>query len=149
MLYYRDSELIMIFVKKTYLLGLFLFFLSGSLANASGLRSKAGFEILSKSNYECMRSRLHENEDLMLISMENYMKSPNSRESAFQVCMGAYVCGSRLERSFIEDELANIGDVVMQAQSLLKRAYGLKKSATMAEVEKYEAKELAKKAGKK
>ncbi|MDR1425750.1 MAG: hypothetical protein LBI70_02010 [Rickettsiales bacterium] len=125
MLYYRDSELIMIFVKKTYLLGLFLFFLSGSLANASGLRSKAGFKILSKEGYDSMGPRLHEDEDLMLSAIETCAESPNPRESAFQVCMGAYVCGSRLERSFIEDELANIGDVVMQAQSLLKRAYGL------------------------
>ncbi|MDR1425748.1 MAG: hypothetical protein LBI70_02000 [Rickettsiales bacterium] len=107
-------------------------------------KSGAGFKIFSKAEYDSMGPRLKSDEDLMLGAIESYMESPDTLESTFQICVGSYVCGSRLERSFMEDELANIGDVVMQAQNVLRKAYGLEKSATMADVEKYEEEERKK-----
>ncbi|GHU27682.1 hypothetical protein FACS1894152_4630 [Bacilli bacterium] len=105
--------------------------------------SKAGFAIGSKYDYETMRPDLSNSN---IVKAVTYYVADNKDESAFQTCIGAYVCGSRGTRNFLEKKLNGIenGKVIKQAQGVLIKGYGLPKGATMADVEEREKEEREK-----
>ncbi|GHU27686.1 hypothetical protein FACS1894152_4640 [Bacilli bacterium] len=90
---------------------LFLF-----LNGVAGATNKDGFTIGSKSDYETMRPDLSNSN---IVKAVTYYVADNKDESAFQTCIGAYVCGSDPIRRFLEKKLAGIGDVLTISKSVI------------------------------
>jgi hypothetical protein len=102
-----------------FLIGMFLMGLGCAIAT-----SRRGFPVYKKSYYTSMKADLtKDNNDTIFSAIDVYQRHPEA-ESAFQLCIGSYVCGNASIREVMEEELSGIEDVLDIAKKVDSGRYG-------------------------